>query len=46
MAKSAGMCAVLLLTGDSSAEAAASAQLKPDFVIETLFELLPAAARS
>jgi HAD superfamily hydrolase (TIGR01450 family) len=46
MAKSAGMSAVLVLTGDSSAAAAASADVKPDFVIENLFELLPVAGRS
>jgi HAD superfamily hydrolase (TIGR01450 family) len=46
MAKSAGMSAVLVLTGDSSAEAARSAEVKPDFVIDNLFELLPVAGPS
>jgi len=46
MAKNAGMSAVLVLTGDSSAEAAASADVKPDFVIDNLFELLPVAGLS
>jgi NagD protein len=46
MAKSAGMSAVLVLTGDSSAEAAGSAEVKPDFVIDNLFELLPVAGLS
>jgi NagD protein len=46
MAKGAGMSAVLVLTGDSSAEAARSAEVKPDFVIDNLFELLPVAGPS
>jgi NagD protein len=46
MAKAAGMSAVLVLTGDSSAEAARSAEVKPDFVIDNLFELLPVAGPS
>jgi len=46
MAKSAGMFAVLVLTGDSTAEESVLAAVKPDLVIENLVELLPVAGLS